>query len=236
MATIGRSPVLLQVALIASAVIVGIALGAWVGVALARGGDALVAGATIVMCALGGAIVGLIGGAISAWKLPARLLRRTTVLLAVPALVLLLLGVRAAWLLDQQTRDPESAYAGLPVFVAVLERDPAGDPYLSPRVEVNAIERAWRTRLRDGRSCHGRLRAKVQRRVAAVLPDGPVPPACGSGAANGSIERISWQIQGGASGAVLLTPSCRKAMPQAIQLARLVSMASGLADSRPSCD
>lgn len=228
--------VMYRVLLIASATIVGAALGAWLGIQAAQGGDALVGGATIVMAMLGGSILGLIGGGLAAWKLNARQLRRATWVLGLPALVLLVAAVRVAWLVDQQTRDPESAYAGLPVFVAVLERDAENDPYLSPRVEVNAIERAWRTQLPDGRSCHGRLRAEVQRRVGAALPEGPVPQACEDGSASGSIERISWQIQDGAAGAVLLTPACREAMPQAIQLARLVSMASGLADSRPSCD
>lgn len=222
--------------LIASTVIVSAAVGGWIGVESAQNTDALVGGAMIVMAALAGAVTGLVAGILGAWKLPGHIVRRAAWILAVPALVLLLVSLRVWWQLDQQTRDPEQAYTGLPVFVAVLERDPGNDPYLAPRVEINAVRREWVSALPDGRACRGRLRADVQRRVAAVLPGIELPSACEDAPPRGALDRVSWQIDGGVSGAVLLTRACREAMPRAGQLARLIGTAPGLADSKPSCD
>ena len=231
-----RASMPLCIVLIVSTVIVSAAIGAWVGVLSARDEDPLVGGAMIVMSALAGAMAGLVAGVIGAWKLPVPLARRAIWVLAPSALILLLAGLRMWWQLDQQTKDPEEAYAGLPVFVVVLERDPGNDPYLAPRVEINARTREWMSAMPDGRVCRGRLRAEVQRRVAAVLPDREVPSVCSDEPARGPLDRVSWQIEDGGSGTMLLTQACREAMPRAGLLARLVSMASGLADSKPSCD
>lgn len=227
---------LTRLLLIAAAVIVFAAGGAALGLLAARGAEPLVGGAMVALGAIAGGAAGLLAGAVAAWKLPARGRRVATRVLGGPALLLLALGIAVAWRLDQQARDPEAAYAGLPMFVAVLERDPAQDPYLATRVEVNAGTRRWTTQLPDGRRCSGRLRAAVQRRVGAALPAGPLPAACRDGPPAGAQERITWELAGGASGAALTDAACRAAAPRLAALARVLSMASSLADSGASCD
>jgi hypothetical protein len=190
----------------------------------------------VMLGAMAGGGVGLLLGALAAWKLPARRVIPALWCTGLPALVVLGLGARGAWQIDQTTRDPDEAYAGLPLFVVALERDPSHDPYLAPRVKVDAIERQWITNLPDGRSCRGRLRAEVQRRVSSVLPDGEQPGACKDAAATGPHERLVWRVEGGVSGAALLDADCLKAAPHYAQLAHVLSLASGLADSAASCD
>lgn len=225
-----------RVLLVVALSIIGIAIGGWVAMGPAARSEPLVGGAVIMLGAMIGGAVGFLGGAFLAWKLPPTSLRIWMFVLGAPALVLFALGLRALWLADQQTRDPEEAYSGLPVFVAVLERDPTHDPYLAPRVEVNAKTRTWTNALPDGRACSGRLRAEVQRRVAAALPSEPVPEVCGGDAPVGSYDRISWRVDGASAESALLDDDCRKEYPSAVGLAHIVSRASGLAASSASCD
>lgn len=233
--TASSSPLLRTLLCLAMGVL-GVALGAALSMGKAAEAESLVGGAIVALGAVIGGVSGLLVGALAAWKLPASRLPLITALLGLPALALLGLALRAAWNLDQQNRDPEEAYAGLPVFVAVLERDPANDPYLSPRVEVNAGTREWITTLPDGGHCRGVLRADVQRRLADALPATPVPAACRDAPAQGAAERLSWDVDGAGAAAILVDADCRAAAPRAEQLARLLSMASSLAASAASCD
>ena len=222
--------------LVPAAIVVGVAIGALVSLPGARSAEPLVGGAIVALGAIAGGGAGLLLGALAAWKLPARRVVPALWCLGVPALVILGLGARGVWQIDQATRDPEEAYAGLPRFVVALERDPSHDPYLAPRVKVDAIDRQWITNLPDGRSCSGRLRAEVQRRVSSVLPDGEQPEACEDSAPTGPHERLVWRIEGSGSGAALLDADCLAAAPRYAQLAHVLSIASGLADSAASCD
>ncbi|MEM6775858.1 MAG: hypothetical protein AAF640_13520 [Pseudomonadota bacterium] len=222
--------------LVSAAIVVGVAIGGAAGVASARDADALVGGAMVMLGAMAGGVAGLLLGALAAWKLPARWIAPALWCLGVPAILILAFGIRGAWQIDQSTRDPDEAYAGLPRFVVVLERDPAHDPYLSPRIEVDAIRRHWITSLPDGRSCRGRLRAEVHRRFSEVLPEGNPPKECRDQAPSGSLERLMWQIEGAGSGAALLNAECLAVAPRYARLAHTLAIASSLADSAVSCD
>lgn len=215
--------------------IVGVAAGGVAGLAAARNADPLVGGAIIAMGAIIGGAGGLLAGAAFAWKLALQQARIAAWFLGVPAGLLLAFTARALWLMDRSTLDPDDAYAGLPVFVASLERDPDFDPVLARRVEVNALTREWSLLLPDGGRCTGRLRAAVQRRVATALPAASPPVACRDAPAAGAMERVSWRIEGGASGAARIDQACRSAAPQLQRLAAVLSLAPTLADSAPSC-
>jgi pimeloyl-ACP methyl ester carboxylesterase len=228
---------LLRALLVAAAGIVGIALGGIVGAAAAQDAEALVAGAIVAMGAILGGAAGLLAGGLASWKLDARKARFALWILGMPAIALLALAARQLWLKDQETRDPEHAFAGLPVFVATLERDPKHDPVLATRVQVDALSRRWSLTLADGRICTGRLRAAVQRRVSTGLPTtAEQPDACIDAAPAGPLERVTWRIQEGSSGAAQIDQACRSAEPQLQRLAALLAMAPNLATSAPSCE
>jgi hypothetical protein len=234
--TADRPSVPLRLLLVAAAGVVGVALGGIVGALMARGADAMVGGAMVMLGGMVGGGLGLIVGGLAAWNLSARGAKIAGWTLGLPALALLAMGARGLWLMDHATLDPDEAYAGLPVFVAVLERDPANDPYLSPRIEVDAAERTWTNAMPDGGSCRGRLRAEVQRQVAEGLPDGPAPEACRDAPAGGDLVRLVWRIEGGPEGAALMDAACRAAAPRLARLAFLLPRASTMMDSAPSCD
>lgn len=234
--------VALRLLLIATTGVVGLGIGGLVGRAAAENAEPLVGGAIVALSAIVGGVIGLLAGALAAWKLPRARVRLAAWLTGVPAAVLLILAALGVWRMDQATRDPETAYTGLPVFTAILERDPLFDPVLAPRVEVDASARRWRVTLPDGRRCAGRLRAEVQRRVGAVLPSGPAPPACRDAPASDDLVRVIWRIEGKGeaevawSGAALVDQACRSAAPQLQRLAAVLSMAPSLGDSAASCD
>ena len=226
----------LRLLLIASAAVVGIALGGVVGALMARGADALVGGAMVMLGAMVGGALGLVVGGLAGWRLGPRGTRIAAWALGLPAFALLAMGVRGWWLADQATLDPDEAYGGLPVFIAVLERDPANDPYLSPRIEVDAVARTWTNAMPDGGACRGRLRAEVQRQVAEGLPEGPAPAACRDAPARGEVVRLVWRIEGGPEGAALMVAACRAAAPKLDRLAFLLPRAATMMDSAASCD
>lgn len=222
--------------LVIAVAVVDTFLGGAVGVYIAKGGDALVGGATVLLGGIVGSVAGLISGGVLAKKLPPHAARKALWLFGLPALVLLVWGAWGLWRMDQETRDPEESYAGLPVFVVALERDPAHDPYLATRIEINAERREWLSKLPDGRTCRGRLRATVQRRVSERLPTTPTPDACRDVPPSGESDRVSWRIAGADQGAALVDGDCRRAMPQLSGLAQIITIASSLADSAVSCD
>jgi hypothetical protein len=237
--TTGRQPtpsLPLRAALVAAAGIVGAGAGGFLGLLAAESAEPLVGGAMVAMGAILGGALGLLGGILAAWKLPRRAARVGTSALGIPAALLLAFIALRLWQMDQQTRDPEEAYTGLPVFVASIERDPGFDPVLATRVEVNAFTRHWYLTLPDGRNCTGRLRAGVQRRVGTALPDSAAPEACRDAPPEGAYERLSWRIEGGSSGAARIDQACRSTAPQLQRLAAVLAMAPNLADSAPSCD
>ncbi|MEM6441080.1 MAG: hypothetical protein AAF763_15450 [Pseudomonadota bacterium] len=231
-----RASLRLRLLLIAAAGVVGVAAGGIVGALAAQGADGLVGGAKVMLGAMIGGGAGLIVGALAGWKLSARPAKAAAWALGAPAVVLLALAARGLWQIDQETRDPEEAYAGLPVFIAALERDPAADPYLAPRVEVDANARTWTTAMPDGGACRGRLRAEVQRRLTEGLPQGPAPDACRDAPPAGDLVRLTWWIDGGPEGAALMDPACRAAAPRLATLERLLPQASSMMNSAPSCD
>ena len=231
-----KQQIILRAALVTAAAIVGAGAGTLLGLLPAQSAEPLVGGAMVAMGALLGGGLGLLLGIFAAWKLPRQSARLATAVLGIPALLLLVFVALRLWQMDQRTRDPDDAYAGLPVFEASLERDPAFDPVLATRVEVNAFTREWRLTLPDGRRCTGRLRASVQRRVGTTLPDTEIPEACRDAPAGGGEERVSWRIQGGSAGAARIDMACRAAAPQLQRLAAVLAMTPNLADSAPSCD
>lgn len=234
--SVAKKSVLLNILLCLATAIVSAAIGAYLGLQSARTADPLVGGAMILMSALLGGTLGLVLGGIMAWKLPAYGVRLGSAVLGVPAAVLLVLAARGMWHMDQQTRDPDEAYRGLPVFTATLVRDPGFDPVLAPRVTIDARERRWSVALPDGRSCTGRLRAEVQERVAQFIPGGPLDPVCRAAPPAGDMVRLEWRVEGGGAAAVRIDEACHQAHPELRQFAAMLSRAPSLADSAPSCD
>ncbi|MEO0680674.1 MAG: hypothetical protein AAF192_09690 [Pseudomonadota bacterium] len=218
--------------LILVGVLLGAAAGAGLGGLLARPDDGLVAAATVMLSVILGAGLGSVAGGLIAWR-ASEIWRRRLLRIGGPAaLIVAGIGGWAAWEMRQASRDPESAYAGLPVFSAALTRGAAADPVLARFVEVDAAARIWRTGLPDGRVCEGRLRASVQARLGEALAAAlPLPAACAGGEAD---TQLIWSDDAGA-GRAELTEACLSAHPPVAALARALSMASSMAQSGASC-
>lgn len=192
----------------------------------------------IVSAALAGLGLGLVLGLLGAWQMSPR--RRRLVLALTAPLAFAVMG----WLawnvseLRKPAEDPEIAYLGLPSYHLALTGLDGSEGATS--VVIDTAARRWETRHTDGRVCRGLLRASVQERVGlSLIAALPVPEgaedACLSDAPG---ARIEWRLETGEepeTGAATITQECRVAHPALDGLARTLTLAPTLAQSRPLC-
>lgn len=130
--------------LISSFTLGGAFLGGWFGANYFVPKNAGLAGGAIV---LGYVVVVAIGfsvlGAIVAFRLKGRILRRSTLIFGVPVLVLYLILTLRTFAKVAAEREPDSAFVPAGVFTATMERIDTSDPYLFVRMHVNSQDRTW---------------------------------------------------------------------------------------------
>ena len=156
--------------LIISFGLIGIYLGFWVGGAyFVPKGAGLAGGATVLMYGVLGFVGFAIAGAIIAFRLHAKTLRNTALIVTCPVLLFYLALIIIA--LIKAAGEPDTAFAPAGKFSITMERVDISDPYLFSKMHVDSKTRTW---VQTGpapkhKICSARIKAKNLIKIRQAL-------------------------------------------------------------------
>jgi len=124
--------------------LIGLILGVWAGAAyLVPKGAGLAGGPMVLMYGIIGFVGFGIAGAIITFRMQAKRLRNSALIIGILVLLLYLILAAIAFKKAVSEREPDSAFVPAGEFIITMERVDRSDPYLFVKMHVDSNTRTW---------------------------------------------------------------------------------------------
>lgn len=238
--------------LIVSFGLIGLYLGFWLGGAfLVPKNAGLAGGPVVLMYGVLGFVGFVIAGAVAAFRLNGKTLRKTALIIGVPVLLFYLVLAVIALTKAAAEREPDAAFAPAGEFTVTMERVDRSDPYLFIRMQVASKTRKWEQTgpAPEHKICSARIKAKhlieIRGALDALLVSGAEKLADCRRTEQTVVKRLHWDLldgrmpQGGPvlpdEGTLDVNSECLHRHAEIARVFSLIEKISLRSDAKVSC-